>query len=99
MIIGNAVRETACTNCMHKDVCQHREDYLDMIKRLEEVYASFSPSRGTTFMEFVDPVCRHHAKKLQVPNINYRDLSGLSDQIVETEQTEETLEAIRRGRL
>lgn len=29
------VKETLCTRCAHRDVCAHKQDYLDILKAVE----------------------------------------------------------------
>lgn len=33
----NAAKETPCTRCMHKDVCQHKRDFIDYSRQIENV--------------------------------------------------------------
>lgn len=66
------VRETLCSNCLHCQVCAHKKDYLNMIKRLEELFYSI-PEEDRSIMAFHDPDCKFMEKKLSVPTfINHR---------------------------
>lgn len=70
--MDTSVRETLCTNCLHCQVCAHRTDYLNMVKRLEELFYSV-PEENRAAMAFRDPDCKFNQKKLSVPSfVNQR---------------------------
>lgn len=60
------VRETLCSSCAHRGVCAHKDDYLNMVKSLEEVFYKF-PDVERDFMHFRDPGCKFHSKELSTP--------------------------------
>jgi len=37
----NAVRETVCTRCQHRQVCKHTEKMMEATKRVAELSAEF----------------------------------------------------------
>lgn len=39
--MDGAVRETLCSSCSHRDVCTHKNDYLNMVKSLQEMFYKF----------------------------------------------------------
>lgn len=57
----NSVRETICTRCEHRDVCKHKETYLEFLKAQENLYAEYG-----SYIEFIrrnDPDCKFHDEK------------------------------------
>ena len=50
--MGEAVRKTICDSCIHRHVCAHKDDYLSMVKALEEVFHRF-PKDATGHMILV----------------------------------------------
>lgn len=64
--MSDGVRETICTHCEHRDVCKHKETYLEFLKAQENLYAEYE-----SHIEFIkrnDPDCKFHKKKT-VPNL------------------------------
>lgn len=59
--MDGAVRETCCSSCSHRDVCAHKDDYLNMIKSLEEMFYKF-PENERAFMRLRDPDCKFYPK-------------------------------------
>lgn len=59
------VRETLCTSCNHRDVCSHKDDYLAMLKSLEETFNSF-PKEEKDFMVMRDPECKFYTSKNEI---------------------------------
>lgn len=64
--MDGAVRETCCSSCSHRDVCAHKDDYLSMIKSLEEMFYKF-PENERVFMHLRDPDCKFYSKELAMP--------------------------------
>lgn len=64
--MDGAVRETCCSTCSHRDVCAHKDDYLNMIKSLEEMFYKF-PENERVFMRLRDPDCKFYSKELAMP--------------------------------
>ena len=64
--MGEAVRETLCTSCSHRDVCAHKDDYLNMVKSLEEIFYKF-PENEREIMRLRDPECKFYSKKSSTP--------------------------------
>lgn len=62
------VRETCCSSCSHIDVCAHKDDYLNMIKSLEEIFYKF-PENERVFMRLRDPDCKFYSKELAIPRV------------------------------
>lgn len=50
-------RETACDNCVHKDVCKYKDDYLYITKMLEKNFNNVPNGKNEEF-EFKDPECK-----------------------------------------
>lgn len=64
--MDGAVRETLCSSCSHRNVCAHKDDYLNMVKSLEEVFYKF-PDNERDFMHLRDPDCKFYSKILSTP--------------------------------
>lgn len=64
-------REILCNNCLHRDVCSHKSDYLAMVMALENTYNHFVPSQRD-FMVLKDPGCMFF-------NIEYSKSLGIAD--------------------
>ena len=47
------VKETLCTLCAHRDVCMHKQDYLDIIKAVENATVSRNALDGKITMKKV----------------------------------------------
>ena len=64
--MDEGVRETLCSSCSHRDVCTHKDDYLNMVKSLQEMFYKF-PENERDFMYLRDPDCKFHSKELSTP--------------------------------
>ena len=64
--MDEGVRETLCSSCSHRDVCAHKNDYLNMVKSLQETFYKF-PENEREFMYLRDPDCKFHSKELSIP--------------------------------
>lgn len=64
--MDGAVRETLCSSCSHINVCAHKDDYLNMVKSLQEMFYKF-PENEREFMYLRDPDCKFHSKELSTP--------------------------------
>lgn len=62
-MIQDAVRETQCTSCLHKDVCKHKKDFLDIC--------------DAVFKATVRKPCTDERKFSTTPITNYECLSGI----------------------
>ncbi len=71
--MSDAVKETLCTRCVHRNVCSHKNDYLAIIKTISEVYVNeplpngkVSSKRIVDF-DFIDNIsvsCRYYANQI-----------------------------------
>lgn len=64
--MDEGVRETLCSSCSHRDVCTHKDDYLNMVKSLDEVFYKF-PENERDFMYLRDPDCKFYSKESSTP--------------------------------
>ena len=64
--MDEGVRETLCSSCSHRDVCTHKDDYLNMVKSLQEMFYKF-PENERGFMYLRDPDCKFYSKELSIP--------------------------------
>ena len=64
--MDGAVRETLCSSCSHINVCAHKDDYLNMVKSLQEMFYKF-PENEREFMYLRDPDCKFYSKESSTP--------------------------------
>ena len=64
--MDEGVRETLCSSCSHINVCAHKDDYLNMVKSLQEMFYKF-PDNEREFMYLRDPDCKFYSKELSTP--------------------------------
>ena len=64
--MDGAVRETLCSSCGHRDVCAHKDDYLNVVKSLQEMFHKF-PDNEREFMYLRDPDCKFYSKESRTP--------------------------------
>lgn len=64
--MDGAVRETLCSSCSHINVCAHKDDYLNMVQSLQEMFYKF-PKNEREFMYLRDPDCKFYSKELSTP--------------------------------
>lgn len=60
--MDGGVRETCCSSCSHRDVCAHKDDYLSIVKSLEEIFYKF-PKNEREIMCLRDPECKFYSKE------------------------------------
>lgn len=68
--MDEGVRETLCSSCSHRNVCSHKDDYLNMVKSLQEMFYKF-PENEREFMYLIDPDCKFHSKEFSTPDDLY----------------------------
>ena len=70
------VKETLCTRCAHRDVCAHKQDYLDILKAVENATVTRDTPDGKItskkvihydFISGISVGCKYHQ--------NWTDLS------------------------
>lgn len=64
--MDGGARETLCSSCSHINVCAHKDDYLNMVKSLQEMFYKLSENERD-FMYLRDPDCKFHSKELSTP--------------------------------
>lgn len=79
--MDGAVRETCCSSCSHRDVCAHKDDYLNMVKSLDEMFYKF-PENERSFMRLRDPACKFCSKELNMPRALLAQCIGIPENIV-----------------
>ena len=75
-MIQDAVRETQCTSCLHKDVCKHKKDFLDICDAVfkatvrkpctDEKKFSTTPVTNYECLSCIEVKCRYY--KMQAIN-------------------------------
>ena len=66
--MDGGVRETLCNSCSHVDVCVHKDDYLNMVNSLQEMFYKF-PKNEREFMCLRNPDCKFYLKDLSRPKL------------------------------
>ena len=61
------VRETLCSSCCHRYVCAHKNDYLNMVQSLQEMFYEL-PKNEREFMYLKDPDCKFYSEQFTNPN-------------------------------
>lgn len=69
--MAEVARETMCASCIHRSVCAHKENYLEVIKTLEDTFDEFRED-VKAHINIIDPVCKHH---MEVKNSKIDGLS------------------------
>ena len=64
--MDGAVRETLCSSCSHRNVCAHKDNYLNMVKSLQGMFYKF-PKDEIDFMYLKDPDCKLYSKESRTP--------------------------------
>ena len=64
--MDGAVRETLCSSCSHRNVCAHKDNYLNMVKSLQGMFYKF-PKDEIDFMYLKDPDCKLYSKESSTP--------------------------------
>ena len=64
--MDGGARETLCSSCSHINVCVHKDDYLNMVKSLQEMFYKF-PENEREFMYLRDPDCKFYSKESSTP--------------------------------
>lgn len=78
--MNKGVRETLCSSCSHRDVCTHKDDYMHMVKSLQEMFCKF-PENERGFMYLRDPECRFYLKEFRTPRALTQS-AGLTENMV-----------------
>lgn len=72
--MSNGVKETACTNCVHRGVCKHKKDFLDAIKAVNDTNVSWSDGDKGYMKRVIDFECVSNIEvtcKFRQPEIAY----------------------------
>ena len=74
------VRETLCTNCIHREICAIKTTYLDTLNKLPGIDTDFSLTLS----------CKHYSKEvpaLKTNMPNYNPIVDVSDRTTFTYST------------
>lgn len=66
--MDEGVIETFCSSCSHKDVCAFKDDYLNVVNSLVDMFYK-SNKNNREFMDFRDPRCRFYSKESSTPRL------------------------------
>ena len=80
--MDGAVRETLCSSCSHRNVCIHKDDYLNMVKSLQEMFYKF-PDNEREFMYLRDPDCKFYLKDSTTPRFLTQRMNIPENKVVE----------------
>lgn len=66
-----AVRETCCAHCMHREVCKFKREFLQAINSIQDVEISSIEENGVRFVRVrdlpyiseMDLKCKHYKKE------------------------------------
>lgn len=81
--MDGGVRETLCSSCGHRDVCAHKNDYLNMVKSLQEMFYKF-PENEREFMYLRDPYCKFYSKILSTPKLPMQRIALTENELLKT---------------
>ena len=62
--MGEGVRETICTSCVHREVCVYKQTYLEYLGACEKMRGDYPDD--ISFIEKSDPNCIFHKKRSSV---------------------------------
>lgn len=73
--MNTGVRETACTHCVHRGVCKHKNDFLNVIEAVNNADVSWSEGnkgcmkRVTNFecVASIEVTCKFHQPEVAHP--------------------------------
>lgn len=86
--MDGGVRETLCSSCSHRDVCAHKDDYLNMVKSLQEMFYKF-PENERALMYLRDPDCKFYSKESSMPKALTQMASIPEDELLKIKNTME----------
>lgn len=66
--MDEGVREALCSSCCHRDVCAHKDNYLNVVNSLAEIFYKF-PKNEREFMYLRDPDCKFYSKGFGTPKL------------------------------
>jgi len=62
--MGEGVRETICTSCVHREVCVYKQTYLEYLGACEKMRGDYPDD--ISFIKKSDPNCIFHKKRSDV---------------------------------
>ena len=79
--MDGGVRETLCSSCSHRNVCAHKDDYLNMVKSLQEMFYKF-PENERDFIYLRDPDCKFYSKESSTPRFLTQNMNIPENMVV-----------------
>ena len=65
--MNEAVRESLCTNCLHREVCMHKDKYLTINNNLIEIFTDIATCHlCSDIFTFKDVSCSKFVDKAEV---------------------------------
>ena len=80
--MDGAGRKILCSSCSHIDVCAHKDDYLNMVKSLQEMFYKF-PENEREFIYLRDPDCKFYLKESTTPRFLTQRMNIPENKVVE----------------
>lgn len=80
--MSEAVKETACTSCAHKDVCKYKEGYLKVCEAASNINATLKdhyedgvrariiPVANFDCVEYIEVHCKHYERASDIIRSN-----------------------------
>ena len=72
--MSEGVKETLCTRCAHREVCAYKQDFLDIVKAVENASVVRDTPKKVIYYDFISEIsigCKHH--QIGSLPISYRD--------------------------
>ena len=72
-MLNSEVKETLCTRCAHREVCIYKQDYIDILKAVENATVTQNTPDGITsnkvtqydFISGISVGCKYYSCKWQ----------------------------------
>jgi hypothetical protein len=62
--VSGGVRETICTDCIHREVCIYKQTYLEYLEMSEKMRSNYK--NDISFINHTDPDCKYCMKKSSI---------------------------------
>lgn len=83
--MDRGMEEILCGSCSHKDVCAYKDDYLNTVKSLQEMFSK----NERYFMYLRDPDCKFYSKESSTPKALTQMASIPEDELLKIKTTME----------
>lgn len=62
-MFDTGIKKTLCTICIHREVCMHKQDYLDILKAVENAATTKNTSKEASRYAFISEIhvgCKYY---------------------------------------